>query len=96
MSAVRRVVTLYRTYYGTLVHTLASRRPDVIRTTDPGLVVIQLDGLSHDVLSHSLRAGREPGIARWIRSGSHRLGHWDALLPVARPDPNRPPGAPSA
>jgi hypothetical protein len=72
-------------YWGTLVRTLASRRPDVTRTTDPGLVVIQLDGLSHDVLSHSLRAGRVPEMSRWIRSGTHKLGHWNALLPSTTP-----------
>ncbi len=72
-------------YYGTLVRTLASRRPDVTHTTDPGLVVIQLDGLSHDVLSHSIRAGRVPEISRWLRTGTHRLGHWDALLPSTTP-----------
>ena len=72
-------------YYGTLVRTLASRRPDTIHTDEPGLVVLQLDGLSHDVLSHSLRAGRVPEISRWIRSGTHRLGHWEALLPSTTP-----------
>ncbi len=72
-------------YYGALVRTLASRRADVTHTDEPGLVIIQLDGLSHDVLSHSLRAGRVPEIARWIRSGTHRLGHWDALLPSTTP-----------
>ena len=39
---------------------MASRRPDVTRTDEPGLVIIQLDGLSHDVMSHSVRAGRVP------------------------------------
>ena len=72
-------------YYGALVRTLASHRPDVIRTEAPGLVVIQLDGLSHDVLSHSLRAGRVPVMSSWIRSGTHKLGHWDALLPSTTP-----------
>src|SRR5262245_56809769 len=72
-------------YYGTLVRTLAGRRSDVIKTDDPGLVVIQVDGLSHDVMSHALRAGRVPTMASWIRSGSHKLGHWDALLPSTTP-----------
>ena len=72
-------------YYGALVRTLASRRPDVIHTDAPGLVVLQLDGLSHDVMAHSLRAGRVPEMARWIRTGTHRLGHWDALLPSTTP-----------
>ena len=72
-------------YYGGLVRALATRRPDVIRTDEPGLVILQLDGLSHDVLSHSLRAGRVPTLSRWIRSGSHRLAHWTALLPSTTP-----------
>ena len=36
-------------------------------------------------MSHSLRAGRVPTMASWIRDGSHRLGHWDALLPSTTP-----------
>ncbi|HSM32890.1 MAG TPA: phage holin family protein, partial [Anaerolineae bacterium] len=72
-------------YYGTLVRTMARRRPDVTRTDEPGLVIIQLDGLSHDVMSHAVRAGRVPTMAGWMRRGSHRLGHWDALLPSTTP-----------
>jgi uncharacterized membrane protein YvlD (DUF360 family) len=72
-------------YYGTLVRALASRRSDVIHTDKPGIVIIQVDGLSHDVMSHSLRAGRVPNMARWIREGTHKLGHWDALLPSTTP-----------
>ncbi len=72
-------------YYGTLVRTLASRRPDVQRTEEPGIVIIQLDGLSHDVMAHAIRAGRVPEMSSWIRTGTHRLGHWDALLPSTTP-----------
>ncbi|HMJ79502.1 MAG TPA: phage holin family protein [Candidatus Dormibacteraeota bacterium] len=72
-------------YYGALVRSLASRRRDVVHTDQPGLVVIQLDGLSHDVMTHSVRAGRVPVMARWLRDGSHRLGHWEALLPSTTP-----------
>jgi hypothetical protein len=72
-------------YYGTLARTLASRRADVHRTDEPGLAIIQVDGLSHDVLAHSVRAGRVPEMASWMRSGSHKLGHWEALLPATTP-----------
>ena len=72
-------------YYGTLVRTMASHRPDVTRTDEPGLVIVQLDGLSHDVMSHAVRAGRVPEMSSWLRDGSHRLGHWDALLPSTTP-----------
>ena len=36
-------------------------------------------------MSHSLRAGRVPEMSRWIRIGTHKLGHWDALLPSTTP-----------
>jgi hypothetical protein len=72
-------------YYGALVRTLASRRPDVIHTDEPGLVIIQTDGLAHDVLTHAVRAGRVPTLSRWMRDGSHKLGRWEALLPPTTP-----------
>ncbi len=72
-------------YYGALVRTLATRRDDVIHSDEPGLIIIQVDGLSHDVLSHSLRAGRVPYLSRLVRSGSHKLAHWTALLPSTTP-----------
>jgi uncharacterized membrane protein YvlD (DUF360 family) len=67
--------------YGALVRQLRMSRRDVTRTTDPGLVVIQIDGLSHDVLKQQLHAGRAPFMTSWIRGGSHRLTQWEAMLP---------------
>ena len=72
-------------YYGTLVRTMASHNPDITKTDEPGIVIVQLDGLSHDVMSHSVRAGRVPDMCSWLRDGTHRLGHWDALLPSTTP-----------
>jgi uncharacterized membrane protein YvlD (DUF360 family) len=68
-------------YYGTLIRQLVARRQHVIRSAWPGLVVVQFDGLAHPVLQHQVRAGRVPVVARWLRSGTHRLARWDALLP---------------
>jgi uncharacterized membrane protein YvlD (DUF360 family) len=68
-------------YYGLLVQRLARQRRDVVRSTDPGLVVIQIDGLGHGVLAHQIRAGRVPYLASLIRSGRARLSPWDVLLP---------------
>jgi uncharacterized membrane protein YvlD (DUF360 family) len=74
-----------QSYYGALARALAGRGRDVVRTDEPGLVVIQIDGLSYDVLAHAMRAGRTPVMAGWVRSGGHRLGHWEALLPSSTP-----------
>jgi uncharacterized membrane protein YvlD (DUF360 family) len=73
-------------YYGALVRSLVGRQDGVMERTDqPGLVIIQIDGLSHDVASAALRAGRVPTMSSWIRSGSHKLAHWNALLPSTTP-----------
>jgi uncharacterized membrane protein YvlD (DUF360 family) len=68
-------------YYGALVAQLARRRPDRIVTDQPGVVIIQIDGLAHPILSHQIRAGRVPFISRWVRSHEMRLDKWTALLP---------------
>lgn len=68
-------------YYGALVRQVTARRGDVTRTTDPGMVIIQIDGLAHPILAHQVRAGQVPVMASWIRSGTHRLSRWEAMLP---------------
>jgi len=68
-------------YFATLLQQLAASRGDVIRTGQPGLVVVQIDGLSQPVLARQLRGGRVPHLARWLRSGRYRLSGWEALLP---------------
>ena len=69
------------TFYGALVAQLARRQPDAIVTEDPGLVIIQIDGLAQPILAQQIRAGRVPFISSWIRSGAMKLDKWTALLP---------------
>lgn len=68
-------------YWGALVRALAARRRDAIRTDQPGLVIVQIDGLAHPILAHQIRAGRVPNISRWVRSKEMRLARWTTLLP---------------
>lgn len=68
-------------YYSTLVRRLQSRRQDARHTQTPGLVIVQIDGLSHDVLTQQINAGRVPVISRWLRKDKMRLAPWIALLP---------------
>ena len=69
------------TYFGTLVQQLVSSTEGIAPTDRPGVVIVQIDGLPHDVLRHQVRAGQVPLLSSWIRSGSHRLVAWEALLP---------------
>ena len=66
-------------YFSHLVRLLMSQ--GAVSDATPGIVVIQIDGLSRPVLENQVRAGRVPTIARWIRSGSHRLVAWECRLP---------------
>lgn len=43
----------------------------------PGLVMVQIDGLSIDVLQRALQSGDAPTLRRWLADGSHRLTDWE-------------------
>ena len=53
------------------------RSKDAIVTDVPGIVFIQLDGVSHAVLKRALRSGDVPNLHRWLRDGSHVLVGWE-------------------
>ena len=56
----------------------ARRRPPTPPPpTVPGVVFIQLDGVSHDVFRRAIRSGDVPNLHRWMRDGSHRLVPWE-------------------
>jgi len=42
----------------------------------PGVLFLQIDGLSGAALLRAVEAGRMPTVARWLSSGSHRLLPW--------------------
>ena len=68
-------------YWATLIQQLAARRQDAIHTDKPGVVIIQIDGLAREILTHQIRAGRVPHLARWLRDEKMTLDGWEALLP---------------
>jgi hypothetical protein len=67
-------------FYGLLVQRLLLKR-SAPPTDQPGLVIIQVDGLAHPILAGRVRAGSVNTIARWMRDGSHKLSRWEAILP---------------
>ena len=68
-------------YFSHLIRLLIREHAGVAQTDQPGVVIVQIDGLSHPVLVNQIRAGRVPTMARWVRSGSHRLDGWECQLP---------------
>ena len=51
----------------------------------PGVVFVQADGVPYPVLEWGVRAGTLPTLARWVRSGSHRMAEWRPKLPATTP-----------
>jgi uncharacterized membrane protein YvlD (DUF360 family) len=68
-------------FYRNVSQRLARRGRASKRIERPGLVVIQVDGLGHDVLLRALQSGQMPHVARWLRGGSHHLVRWECGLP---------------
>ena len=68
-------------YWATLIQQLSARRQDAIHTDKPGVVIVQIDGLAREILTHQIRAGRVPHLAKWVRDEKMTLDGWVALLP---------------
>jgi putative membrane protein len=46
----------------------------------PGVIFLEIDGLSEKVLKEALKKGHMPTLARWINEGSHKIVHWETDL----------------
>jgi uncharacterized membrane protein YvlD (DUF360 family) len=60
-------------------------RRTVPPTTTPGVLMIQIDGLSAPLARWAIEAGNLPTIGRWLRSGGHTLTEWHARMPATTP-----------
>ncbi|HET6530091.1 MAG TPA: alkaline phosphatase family protein [Actinoplanes sp.] len=53
--------------------------------TEPGMLIVQLDGVAESVLRWAIQAGNLPTLGHWLRSGSHTLCGWHTGLPSTTP-----------
>ena len=67
-------------FYGLLIQNLLVKRA-APKTDQPGLVIVQIDGLAYPILAGRVRAGSVNTMAGWVRDGSHKLSRWEAILP---------------
>jgi uncharacterized membrane protein YvlD (DUF360 family) len=72
-------------YYGTQVRRLAARAFGRPRILEPGLLMVQLDGLSMPLLEAQFRSGRMPTLAKLVGSGEFKVDAWHPLLPPVTP-----------
>jgi uncharacterized membrane protein YvlD (DUF360 family) len=60
-----------------VVHRIARKSPDRVETDVPGILYLEIDGLSKPVLQRAMRDGNAPTMARWLAAGTHRLVEWE-------------------
>jgi uncharacterized membrane protein YvlD (DUF360 family) len=64
-------------YYRNVIRRQVRRAGAATETTVPGVLFLEVDGLAHSVLQRALRDGNAPTMARWLRTGTHRLRRWE-------------------
>lgn len=62
----------------------ATRRRTAPRTGGRGLLVVQLDGVSPQVLDRAIEAGQAPNLDRWLAT-THRMDSWWKTIPSTTP-----------
>jgi putative membrane protein len=67
-------------WYRNVVRRRMKRRGQVEETDVPGVLFLEIDGLSLPVLEKAIREGYVPTIARSMENGSHRLVGWETDL----------------
>jgi len=63
-----------------MVRRRMKRRGEVVETDVPGVLFLEIDGLSEPVLEKAIREGYVPTMAGWLETGSHRLVGWETDL----------------
>ncbi|WP_432989015.1 alkaline phosphatase family protein [Dactylosporangium sp. CA-233914] len=62
-----------------------ARRHRGTPATEPGVLVVQLDGLSSPLLSWAVKAGNLPNLGKWLRTGTHAMIPWHTGMPATTP-----------
>ncbi len=68
------------TYSLRVIQRIAKRQGGATRSDVPGIIYLEIDGLSLPTLRRSMRDGQAPNMARWLTDGSHHLVEWETDL----------------
>jgi uncharacterized membrane protein YvlD (DUF360 family) len=67
-------------YYAHLVYQIIHLADQVQESDEPGVIFLEIDGLSEPVLRRAIDCGYMPTLREWLESGSHHLIHWECDL----------------
>ncbi|MCH7548824.1 MAG: phage holin family protein, partial [Candidatus Krumholzibacteriota bacterium] len=68
-------------FYRNVVRRIGRRSVTESDTEQPGIIYIEIDGLSRTVFEQALAEGHMPTLERWLSGGTHRFVQWDCGLP---------------
>lgn len=63
-----------------VVQRIARRTGSPVRTDEPGIVFLEIDGLALPVLRRAMRDGNAPHMARWVAEDGYALTGWETDL----------------
>jgi uncharacterized membrane protein YvlD (DUF360 family) len=63
-----------------VVRRIARRRGGIAETDEPGLIMLEIDGLGLPILQHAMRNGSAPNMARWLEEEGYALSEWETDL----------------
>lgn len=66
-----------RAYFHNVVKKLAKKHRSDDEYKTPGVIFLQIDGLSFNVLRRAIQNGNVPHISKWLRDGNYRLEKWE-------------------
>lgn len=69
-----------KSYQRFVIRPLMERYGGGKRIPAPGVVFLEIDGLSEKMLTKAVSEGYMPTVKRWLESGSHKLTGWDTDL----------------
>jgi uncharacterized membrane protein YvlD (DUF360 family) len=68
------------TYMLRMTQRIARRGGGQIRSNEPGIVFLEIDGLALPVLRRAMRDGNAPEMARWLAEDGYALTEWETDL----------------
>jgi putative membrane protein len=73
-------IDFHESYHHYVIEQFASNKNSSEKFDTPGVIFLEIDGLSAPVLRKAIEKGQMPTLARWLNSGSHRLIEWECDL----------------
>jgi putative membrane protein len=68
-------------YFDQIIARLKWKYRHTPKLKQPGVFLLEIDGLAEPTLQCAIREGHMPTLARWLKTGTHQLMKWDTGLP---------------